>query len=74
MLPPMRFMSLSRTPRNIINLYDIYFNDEKQFLCVLADVPNGMIQRWMHGKGNVPAKGSPLETLYGKVEIRLKTS
>jgi hypothetical protein len=67
-----RFMSLASTPRNIINMYDVYFNGEKQRLCTVADVGNGMIRRWMYGTGNVPAKDSPTEDLFGKVEIRLK--
>jgi hypothetical protein len=73
-LPPMRFMSLHQTPRNIINMYDVFFNGEKQRLCTIADVGQGMIRRWKYGTGSVPAPGSPTEDLFGKVEIRLKTS
>lgn len=71
-LPPIRFMALNVTPRPIINLHDVYFNGVKQHLCLIADVDNGMIRRWLYGKGNRPAEGSPYEDVFGKVEIKLK--
>ncbi len=71
-LPEMRFMSLTKTPRNIINMYDVFFNGEKQKLCTLADVGTGTIHRWRYGRGNVPIPGSPVDVLQGKVEIRLR--
>jgi hypothetical protein len=71
-LPVPRMMSLNLTPRNIINMYDIFFNGEKQHLCIYADVNKGMIRRWSHGKGNRPDKDAFREDCYGTVEIRLK--
>jgi hypothetical protein len=62
----------SNTPRNIMNLHEVYFNDELQMLCTVADVNAGCIIRWNKGKGNHPAKDAELERLFGKVEIRRK--
>ncbi len=69
-LPLPRFMAVGMTPRNIINMHEVYFNGERQQLCTIADVDKGFIRRWMHGKGNVPAKDSPSEDCFGKVEIK----
>jgi hypothetical protein len=72
-IPVPRVMATNVTPRHIANLFDVYFNDELQLLCTLANVDKGMIRRYTSGFGNRPDKGSPIEELYGKVEIRRKT-
>lgn len=71
-VPPPRLMALGITPRNIMNMHDVFFNGEKQTLCVLADVEKGTIIRWDRGKNNRPAPDAKQEQLYGKVEIRRK--
>ncbi len=73
-MPAPRRMALNETPRSLMNQYDVYFNDELQMLCVVADVDKGMIGRWKSGRGNRPDKNSGLEELYGKVEIRPKAA
>jgi hypothetical protein len=65
-----RKMEVGVTPRGTMNMFEVYFNDEKQLLCTLADVDSGTIRRWNAGAGNRPAKGAVQELLQGKVEIR----
>ncbi len=71
-LPTPRVMDVARTPRSIINLYDVFFNGEKQTLCTYANVDEGRIIRWSSGKGHRPLKGAELVQDLGKVEIRRK--
>jgi porphobilinogen deaminase len=71
-IPLPREMDVIRTPRGVMNLHDVYFNDELQRLCVFASVGMGCIRRWSSGKGHVPDKDAKIEELRGKVEIRRK--
>jgi len=71
-LPVPRRMDVNFTPRSIINLHDVFFNGEKQTLCVMADAVKGIIHRWSHGTGHRPGKGAVIQELQGKVEIRRK--
>lgn len=49
-------------------LWDVYFNGVKQHLCAVADVEQGFVIRYLHGKGNTPTT-SQTEQVRGYVEI-----
>ena len=65
--PPRRLVA--GTPGN--GLYEVFFNGTRQHLCTVADVDQGFITRYTHGRGNTPLT-METETLHGLVEIRRK--
>ena len=52
-------------------MFDVYFNGERQHLCKTADVTQGFIERFVHGRGRT-ALTDQTEVLRGKVEILRK--
>lgn len=52
-------------------LYEVFFNGQRQHLCVIADMDAGFITRYTQGIGNQPSTKTT-ETLKGRVVIRRK--
>lgn len=54
-------------------MWDVFFNGQKQHLCQRADVKLGYIVRYLHGSGSKPLT-KETEQVYGVVEIKRKQS
>lgn len=61
-------LSIHEHPVAVLKRYDVYFNGEKQSLCVVADAELNYITRYKYS-----IEDGQVETLHGIVEIVLKT-